>query len=779
MNIQFRRNERRKTHSKLFGLPIVPASSLARSFVEQFLPKRLTLSSHFSFFLIALAFLLSGKRLRGDAFPPTESGTTPVAATNSTSGVWLSPCSDKVLVVYNADLPSSLEVAEYYARRRGIPRQHLLGIHPTSIAGYVDEYPYSLALAEIVAPLTNALTRIGPEKILYLVFTYGTPYSVYNDVWKYPRISSIKGASLDSYLSDPFGEAFAGTNIGAGQKTRFYANPYAPGTNATPHAVPGGIAGPVNALDDDRNPVVITNVVAYPPFESLAAFRSRTGKRVYAVFRLDGATPAIAKQQVDKAIQAEQLGGLDRLGGSFYFDRKDGDEFLHSPPPTGPWIYDRYVEWLLFRTKQMAIAAGFPWQQEDTAFRLGDTGAKVLTATNAAFYAGTYGWYNTQNLDGDPQPDPWTWLPGAIGIEWKSEGLYGGPRGDNNPPAGNDLDTGWGTGAIAAGITATTGGIAEPLDEGVPRPDAILRNLLEGANIGDAFFRDTWYLGWQILNVGDPLYTPFPGGRAPFNQNSVSPPRVFLTSPTTESAFIPPATLRLQATTQASAQPPLQVEFFLGANLLATLSSPPFDVTLSNLSFPTGAYELTAVLNDATGARFISPAVAVRFTTNDAPAQLELAVSDLAPFLSSPLVVTAAPRVTDNNTLPIEILLGTNVLGLANEPLFSITISNLPPDELTLAARTVDLQGRTIVAVPLTLPVLRAAIFGPDIANDSHFHLRLKHLGIGTTNIIQASTNLIDWISISTNVAPANLIEFSDPDTQNFERRYYRVLSPF
>ena len=60
------------------------------------------------------------------------------------------------------------------------------------------------------------------------------------------------------------------------------------------------------------------------------------------------------------------------------------------------------------------------------------------------------------------------------------------------------------------------GTVTEPYLEGLARP-AVIRNLLEGANVGDAFLRNTRWLKWMILNVGDPLYQPFPGGVAPFN----------------------------------------------------------------------------------------------------------------------------------------------------------------------------------------------------------------------------------------------------------------------
>jgi hypothetical protein len=49
----------------------------------------------------------------------------------------------------------------------------------------------------------------------------------------------------------------------------------------------------------------------------------------------------------------------------------------------------------------------------------------------------------------------------------------------------------------------------------------------------------------------------------------------------------------------------------------------------------------------------------------------------------------------------------------------------------------------------------------------------------GPTWIIEASTNLVDWISLATNSAPNGLFEFVDSDATNFQRRFYRsVMQP-
>jgi len=45
----------------------------------------------------------------------------------------------------------------------------------------------------------------------------------------------------------------------------------------------------------------------------------------------------------------------------------------------------------------------------------------------------------------------------------------------------------------------------------------------------------------------------------------------------------------------------------------------------------------------------------------------------------------------------------------------------------------------------------------------------------GQTYVLQASTNLVDWVPVATNVAPAGVFEMIDPDAANFQSRFYRT----
>jgi hypothetical protein len=46
----------------------------------------------------------------------------------------------------------------------------------------------------------------------------------------------------------------------------------------------------------------------------------------------------------------------------------------------------------------------------------------------------------------------------------------------------------------------------------------------------------------------------------------------------------------------------------------------------------------------------------------------------------------------------------------------------------------------------------------------------------GSNYVLQASTNLVDWVPLSTNVASTNLFNLLDPGATNFPYRFYRVL---
>jgi uncharacterized protein (TIGR03790 family) len=233
---------------------------------------------------------------------------------------------------------------------------------------------------------------------------------------------------------------------------------------------------------------------SFVPFQTFAAYRaSARAQLIYSVWRFDGATPAIAKAQIDNAITATSAGGppISQVAGSLANACID----MTSSPVGSPDSAYTTANWDLYRVAGfLAVANNLNVITDslNTSFGV----APSPKCPNTGLYSGWYN-YGTYN-------NAFSWDVGAIGWDLDSAALANVRSG-----------VWWGTNAIAQGITVTSGSAFEPFLEGIPRPAAI-RNLLEGANVGDAFLRNTRWLKWMIINVGDPLYQPFPGGVAPF-----------------------------------------------------------------------------------------------------------------------------------------------------------------------------------------------------------------------------------------------------------------------
>ncbi len=235
------------------------------------------------------------------------------------------------------------------------------------------------------------------------------------------------------------------------------------------------------------NPYFVHSLSAsgqYAPFMSLADYRRHPGaKTIYSVWRLDAPSPALALGLIQKAAEAEKKG----VNGQGCFDRRFG--------PIKSVQDSRYGagDWDIYRAAQMVRGAGIPVLEDSHDKEFG-TAPAPARCDNAILYAG---WYSLDHYN-----DAFSWSPGAIGIHLDSASAAD-PRGGRN----------WSANAVKQGITITAGAITEPDLFGLPHPDGVFRNLLEGANVGDAFLRNTLWVRWMILYIGDPLYRPFPGGR--------------------------------------------------------------------------------------------------------------------------------------------------------------------------------------------------------------------------------------------------------------------------
>ncbi len=414
------------------------------------------------------AAVSSGRAQNCRVFPFSwRRAPAPFALFLISSGVLLSPgqepspatLADRVLVVYNANSDQSHKVAKYYMEKRNIPKQNLCKID-TEVETLEDG---SLLEPEVKRPIRACLEKAGKAKILYIVFSFETPFVV--------NINQHQLA-VDAVIADIWDE---------------YAGPQATGFSVGEQPYFGQAESQGNV---------------YQPFVPFEKYRAQANaKTIYSVWRLDGSNAEVAKGLVDKALEAEQKG----LHGNAYFDiRGPIDGFVDKGYGAG--------EWDIYRAGRMAQKAGFNVTIDDKGTEFG-TAPSQLRCENAALYAG---WYSLGHYN-----DAFSWVPGAIGFHLDSASAIstrGGPS--------------WVAGALQRGITITSGAVGEPYLEGLVHPDQIFRDLFEGGNVGDAVLRGTRWLKWMIVNLGDPLYRPFPNGIGAFGRNK-PPGTWFGVSPTT------------------------------------------------------------------------------------------------------------------------------------------------------------------------------------------------------------------------------------------------------
>jgi uncharacterized protein (TIGR03790 family) len=337
----------------------------------------------------------------------------------------------RVLVVHNAHSRASKQVADYYAKQRGIPAANRCALKDAVLQNkaVIKAIPLAAYAEAIRKPIRKCLERVGRENILYIVFTYDTPFAFHSTPAKW-------GRALDQYVADIWDEEPLPTRV---------LNPY---------------YAHVRSEKD-----------IYLPFVPLAAYRSEPKtKLIYSVWRLDAATP-------------EKNGA----SGQVCIDRRFGA--IKSVKDEGYGTGD----WQLYRAAELARSAGLRVTEDENSAEFG-TAPAPARCEHAFWYAG---WYSLGHYN-----DAFSWNPGAIGVHLDSASATSPRDGPS-----------WAANAIAKGITVTAGSVAEPYLPGLPQPYGLLRNLLEGANVGDAFLRNTVWLKWMILYLGDPLYRPFPNGK--------------------------------------------------------------------------------------------------------------------------------------------------------------------------------------------------------------------------------------------------------------------------
>ena len=123
---------------------------------------------------------------------------------------------------------------------------------------------------------------------------------------------------------------------------------------------------------------------------------------------------------------------------------------------------------------------------------------------------------------------------------------------------------------------------------------------------------------------------------------------------------------------------------------------------------------------------------------------------------------------------------GTNLLGVVAEPPYILTVTNLAEGQYWIYMKFhPPCCGGFDASGPIFITVARLELAEAEALPQRTFQFLVTGNVPGKENVIEASTNLINWLPISTNLTQTNSYMFLDTEATNFSRRFYRVhLNP-
>ncbi len=359
------------------------------------------------------------------------------------------PDAAATLVIFNETDRDSGELARFYAEKRGIAKERVLGLKCAKTEE-ITRAEYDRTIAE---PLRKAMTAnfwwklreadnpLGPveaNKIRFVALMRGMPLKI-AEAPKYPGdrmvqpapIGTVNAAAVDSELA-------------------------VLGLNMRP------ISGALNN----------------PYFHSYTPFADFRHPEIMLVARLDGPTPEIVRRMITDALAAEQEG----LAGLAYIDARniasegyaEGDKWLYALAGEArrrgtPVVLDNGPE---------LFPQNYPMRQ-------------------AALY---FGWYTDRVAGPFVRPD-FRFVRGAVAVHIHS--FSGSTVRD---PLQN-----WVAPLLSAGAAATIGNVYEPYLALTPQLDIFHNRLRAGFTFAEAAYMSIRSLSWMTTMVGDPLYRPYKG----------------------------------------------------------------------------------------------------------------------------------------------------------------------------------------------------------------------------------------------------------------------------
>jgi uncharacterized protein (TIGR03790 family) len=393
------------------------------------------------FGISAFLWEASAPALRGAARPseaPANRNSPPPVAT---------PEAAATIVVYNTNDRDSDDLARFYAARRGIPKERVVGLK-CAVTEDITRDEYDRTIAE---PLRDLFTKNGWWKLRAADHPLGRVEQ--NSIRFIALIRGIplKIAAFANYPGDkPIGPPELATHNEAAVDSELVTL--------------GTFSRVISGARNNEYYRSYARVLDFPRPDLML------------VARLDGPTPEIVKRMIADAVATEQEG----LRGFAYIDAraiqqagyKDGDS----------WLY----------------GAADACRQHGVPVILDNGEGLYPDAYPMRYPALYYGWY-TGNAAGPFVLRDFHLTRGAVAIHIHSF----------SAATLRSVTSNWCGPLLAAGATATFGNVYEPYLAFTPQIDIFNERLLDGFTFAESAWMASRVTSWQTTVIGDPLYRPF------------------------------------------------------------------------------------------------------------------------------------------------------------------------------------------------------------------------------------------------------------------------------
>lgn len=368
----------------------------------------------------------------------------------ATSAFARNSLSAATLVLFNSSDPESEELARYYAQKRDIPPDQIVGLScPASEQISRTDFDRTIA-----APLREKMES--------------------NGWWKTARVEGNKKAVVETSIR------FVAIMRGVPLKIAADPSIHPP---ADTRNIPPAISSRNDASVDseiaalgvkDWTPASVVENPYFGRFTQILDDSVFPGMLLPA--RLDAPTGSMVRAMIDDSLMAEKEG----LWGWAYIDGRDITSGGYTEG-------DNWMRHLVEILRQRGVPTIF----DNLPSTLGDD----FPVTDAAVY---FGWY-AGDANGPFARQDFQFKPGAIAVHLHSYSASTLRSTTNN----------WCGPLIARGAAATLGNVYEPYLSLTANLDIFQDRLMSGLTLAESAYMSMRALSWMGVVIGDPLYRPY------------------------------------------------------------------------------------------------------------------------------------------------------------------------------------------------------------------------------------------------------------------------------